>query len=102
MIFYRRPRSWGVGFVAATALMFCLAFVPSIKALHKNEPKFAKSPEDPALCARIAGLSPSISPDEARRVAFTAYNTGRDMAREWHVAWLPGIQNFLVNIGARK
>ena len=24
------------------------------------------------------------------------------MAREWRVAWPPGVQNFLVNIGARK
>ena len=31
-----------------------------------------------------------------------AYTTGRELAREWRVVWIPGIQNFLVNIGARK
>jgi hypothetical protein len=28
--------------------------------------------------------------------------TGRELHREWRVAWLPGIQNFLVNTGRRK
>jgi hypothetical protein len=31
-----------------------------------------------------------------------AYTTGRELAREWRVVWMPGVQNFLVNIGARK
>jgi len=57
---------------------------------------------DPSLERRIAALAPTVSPDEARRVAYTAYMTGRDLRREWRVAWLPGIQNFLVNIGKRK
>jgi hypothetical protein len=28
--------------------------------------------------------------------------TGLQLRREWHVVWLPGVQNFLVNMGARK
>jgi len=31
-----------------------------------------------------------------------AYNTGRELAKEWNVVSLPGVQNFLVNTGARK
>src|SRR2546426_5712750 len=60
------------------------------------------SADDSALSTRIAALSPTVSPDEARRVAYTAYMTGRELHREWRVAWLPGIQNFLVNMGKRK
>jgi len=60
------------------------------------------SADDPSLRTRIAALSPTVSPEEARRVADTAYMTGRELLREWRVAWLPGIQNFLVNTGRRK
>src|SRR5213596_780698 len=60
------------------------------------------SSDDLSLRTQIAALSPTVSPDEARRVAYTAYMTGRELHREWRVAWLPGIQNFLVNMGARK
>src|SRR5207302_7277423 len=60
------------------------------------------SSDDPSLSTRIAALSPTVSPDEARRVAYAAYMTGRELRREWRVVWLPGLQNFLVNRGARK
>ncbi len=73
-----------------------------VLARLKEDPVFAKSAEDPVLIARIVALSPTVDPEEARRVAVTAYTTGRDLAREWRVVWPPGIQNFLVNIGARK
>jgi hypothetical protein len=62
----------------------------------------AWSADDSALRTRIAALSPTVSPDEARRVADTAYMTGVELRREWHVMWLPGLQNLLVNMGARK
>jgi hypothetical protein len=60
------------------------------------------SADDPSLRTRIAALSPTVSPDEARRVAYVAYMTGRELRREWHVVWLPGVQNLLVNMGKRK
>jgi hypothetical protein len=60
------------------------------------------SADDPSLSTRIAALSPTVSPDEARRVAYTAYMTGRELHREWRVVWLPGLQNLLVNMGKRK
>ena len=69
---------------------------------RRGELFVAWSADDPSLRTRIAALSPTVSPEEARRVAYTAYMTGRDLHREWRVAWLPGIQNFLVNIGKRK
>jgi hypothetical protein len=69
---------------------------------RRGELFVAWSADDPSLRTRIAALSPTVSPDEARRVAYTAYMTGRELHREWRVAWLPGIQNFLVNTGRRK
>src|SRR3981189_1892836 len=69
---------------------------------RRGELFVAWSADDPALRTRIAALSPTVSPDEARRVAYAAYMTGRELHREWRVAWLPGIQNFLVNTGRRK
>ena len=102
MIFFRRPLCCGPSFFAAMTLMLCAVFASPASARQNSPPIFARSADDPALCARLAGLSPSVDPDEARRVAYTAYMTGRDLRTEWRVAWLPGIQNFLVNIGARK
>ena len=69
---------------------------------RRGELFVAWSADDPSLRTRIAALSPTVSPEEARQVAYTAYMTGRELHREWRVAWLPGIQNFLVNIGKRK
>jgi hypothetical protein len=60
------------------------------------------SADDTSLRTRIAALSPTVSPDDARRVAYAAYMTGLELRREWHVVWLPGLQNLLVNMGARK
>jgi len=62
----------------------------------------ADSADDPVLRGRILSLSPSVQPDEADRVAECAYNTGRELARKWDVVALPGVQNYLVNTGARK
>ena len=62
----------------------------------------ATSADDPALRARVVSLSPTVRPDEANRVVECAYNTGRELAHEWDVVPLPGVQNYLVNTGARK
>jgi hypothetical protein len=68
----------------------------------KKNPEFATSADDPVLRGRIAALSPSVDPEEARRVAATAYTIGRELKREWKVIWPPGLQNFLVNTRQRK
>ena len=62
----------------------------------------ATSANDPALRKRLLALSPAVRPDEAERVGRCAYTTGRELAHAWRVVWMPGVQNFLVNIGARK
>jgi hypothetical protein len=78
-----------------------LISVSSVEA-RKKDPAFATSADDPVLRGRIAALSPSVDPEEAQRLASMAYTTGRDLKREWKVVWPPGLQNFLVNTGARK
>lgn len=85
---------------ATVLLLLALSVAPA--EARKKDPVFATSADDPALRARIMALSPSIDPDEARRVAEIAYTTGRDLKREWKVVWPPGVQNFLVNTGQRK
>ena len=70
--------------------------------LERKEPAFAKSADDTNLINTIANLAEPVRTEEARRVAECAYNTGRDLKREWKVVWPPGLQNFLVNTGARK
>jgi hypothetical protein len=64
--------------------------------------ELATSADDPVLRGRLLALSPTVRPDEADRVVHCAYTTGRELAREWDVVSLPGVQNFLVNTGARK
>lgn len=88
--------------VAVWLVLFVLtAFTPA-RARGRDEPAFATSADDPALQSGLAALAPSVRPEEAQRVAWCAYRTGRELKREWQVVWPPGLQNFLVNTGARK
>ena len=91
-----------LGISVAAILLVLTACAPSAGARGREEPAFATSVDDPALRNRIAALSPNVRPEEAQRVAQCAYTTGRELKREWRVVWPPGVQNFLVNIGARK
>ena len=81
---------------------FGLTACASSASARGQEPAFAKSADDPALRDRIVALAPSVRPEEAQQVARCAYTTGRELKREWRVVWPPGLQNFLVNTGARK
>jgi len=91
-----------------TGLLFALisfsvsAGSASAERIGKKDPAFATSATDPVLRSRIAALSPSVNPEEANKVAYAAYTSGRELAREWQVTWPPGLQNFLVNSGSKK
>ena len=98
-------RSKCVALCPAVVLVAVLAFTrcaSSAIARGREEPAFATSADDPALRNRLAALSPNVRPEEAQRVGQCAYTTGRELKREWRVVWPPGLQNFLVNTGARK
>ena len=84
------------------ALFFLTGWTPSASGRARQDPAFATSADDPALRKRLTALSPNVRPEEAQLVARCAYNTGRELKREWRVAWPPGFHNFLVNTGARK
>jgi hypothetical protein len=62
----------------------------------------ASSAEDPALAARLRALSPTVNPEEARRVAYIAYTTGLELARKWEMGSSPTMHSFLINIGVKK
>ena len=51
---------------------------------------------------KILQLSPTVRRDEAQRLAQCAYTNSERLRREYHVVWPPGLQNFLIHIGARK
>ncbi len=91
-----------LGTLVLTTLIVLQVCASSALARRDKPPVFAKSAEDPVLQRRIATLAPDVDPEEARLVAYTAYTTGRELARKWRVLWPPGLQNFLVNTGARE
>jgi hypothetical protein len=100
-MFFHRSLLLGVRTFAVMPLLV-LALSSPLGSGRRGELFVASSADDPSLKTRIAALSPTVSPDEARRVAYVAYMTGRELRREWRVVWLPGIQNLLVNMGKRK
>lgn len=102
MISFRLHRRSSFRTCALTTLIVLQVCASSSLARRDKEPVFAKSAEDPVLRHRIATLGPGVDPEEARLVASTAYATGRELARNWRVLWPPGLQNFLVNTGARE
>ena len=86
---------------AGIGLMLALAFVSTAQARRKD-PDYANSADDPKLRSGIMALAPGIDPEEGLRVTQIAFNTGRDLKKEWRVVWPPGLQNFLVHTGQRK
>ena len=102
-MFFHRSLVLGMSTLAVVPLLLVLAASPPWERGRRNGELFvANSADDASLRRRIAALSPTVSPDEARRVAYAAYMTGVQLRREWRVVWLPGVQNLLVNIGARN
>jgi hypothetical protein len=86
----------------AVVPVLVLALSSPLGSGRRGELFVASSADDASLRTRIAALSPTVSPDDARRVAYAAYMTGLELRREWRVVCLPGVQNLLVNMGARK
>ena len=99
---FHRSLLFGVSTFAVLPLLVLAASPPWERGGRHTELFVAGSADDASLRTRIAALSPTVSPDDARRVAYAAYMTGLELRREWRVVWLPGVQNWLVNMGARK
>jgi hypothetical protein len=79
-----------------------VAYPPSANARRNWGLFLAISPEDPVLRQRLMELSPTVSADEARRVAYVAYTNGRELAQKWQMVSSPTFQVFLINIGVKK
>jgi hypothetical protein len=87
-----------------------LAMVPLLLLIFYPRPGkelfVASSAENRALIMRVKALSPTVSLDDARQVTYCAVTTGLELARKWRVvgvaSWVPGLQNFLIKMGARK
>ena len=101
-IFFRRSLLLGISMFAVVPVLVLAASPPWESGRARGELFVATSAGDAALRRRIAAFSSSVSPDDARRVVYAAYTTGVELRRQWRVVWLPGVQNFLVNTGARK
>jgi hypothetical protein len=102
-MFFHRSLLLGVSTFAMVPLLVLAASAPPWEIRRRHTELFvAGSADDASLRRRIAALSPTVSPDDARRVAYAAYMTGLELRREWRVVWIPGVQNLLVNMGARK
>jgi hypothetical protein len=102
-MFFHRSLLLGVSTFAVVPLLVLAASSAPWEIRRRHTELFvAGSADDASLRTRIAALSPTVSADDARRVAYAAYMTGLELRREWRVVWLPGVQNLLVNMGARK
>jgi hypothetical protein len=99
--FPRRLRFHFTVFALAVATP-CAAPLSAAEARRPNRLVLAASADDPALRARLVALSPTVNPEEARRVTFIAYTTGLELARKWDMGSSPTMHSFLINIGAKK
>jgi hypothetical protein len=50
----------------------------------------------------LVALAPDVDPGEAELLSVTAHTASRDCAREYHLAWSPIFQNFLIHMGKRE
>jgi hypothetical protein len=87
--------------VAAAMLAFFASGSPA-QARPKSQLVLATSAQDEVLRARLVALSPNVNPEEARRVAYIAYTTGRELAQKWQMFSSPTVHSFLINIGVKK
>ena len=105
-MFSRRSRLLAPGMFAVVSLLLLALSPPFGSGRRHTELFIAGSADDRALTRRIAVLSPTVSLDEARRVTYCAVTTGLELAHQWRVvggaAWVPGLQNLFIKMGARK
>jgi len=96
------PQHFRFNLTIFSVLLAFSASGPFANAAPRNELVLATSADDPALRARLVALSPSVNPEEARRVAQIAYTTGRELAAKWEMGSSPTMHSFLINIGVKK
>lgn len=87
---------------ALAAPLALAGYASPAQGAPRGELVLASSAEDPALTAQLRALSPTVNPEEARRVAYISYTTGLELARKWEMGSSPTMHSFLINIGVKK
>ena len=78
-------------------VVFILAFSVCVKAVWANDEKSIRKLRD-----ALVALAPDVDPGEAELLSVTAHTVSRSLAREYHLAWAPIFQNFLIHMGKRQ
>jgi hypothetical protein len=77
--------------------VFIIAFGLCVSAVWAKDEKSIKKLRD-----ALVALAPDVDPAEADLLSVTAHTASRDCAREYHLAWSPIFQNFLIHMGKRE
>ena len=78
-------------------MVFIIAFSLCVSAVWAKDEKSIEKLRD-----ALAALAPDVDPGEADLLSVTAHTASRDCAREYHLAWSPIFQNFLITMGKRE
>jgi len=78
-------------------VVFIIAFSLCVSAVWAKDEKSIEKLRD-----ALAALAPDVDPGEADLLSVTAHTASRDCAREYHLAWSPIFQNFLITMGKRE
>ena len=78
-------------------VVFIIAFSLCVSAVWAKDEKSIKKLRD-----ALVALAPDVDPGEAELLSVTAHTASRDCAREYHLAWSPIFQNFLIHMGKRE
>jgi hypothetical protein len=78
-------------------VVFIIAFSLCVSAVWARDEKSIKKLRD-----ALVTLAPDVDPGEAELLSVTAHTVSRSLAREYHLAWSPIFQNFLIHMGKRE
>jgi hypothetical protein len=78
-------------------VVFIIAFSLCVSAVWAKDEKSIKKLRD-----ALVALAPDVDPGEADLFSVTAHTASRSLAREYHLAWSPIFQNFLIHMGKRE
>ncbi len=78
-------------------IVFIITFSLCVSAVWAKDEKSIKKLRD-----ALVALAPDVDPGEAELLSVTAHTASRNLAREYHLAWSPIFQNFLITMGKRE
>ena len=78
-------------------VVYIIAFSLCVSSVWAKDEKSIKKLRD-----ALVALAPDVDPAEAELLSVTAHAASRSLAREYHLAWSPIFQNFLIHMGKRE